>query len=143
MTLLIVAILIVIIIIINSEREKHNIWDELLDGYWEAPLSFCTKSGLKSAQIYFQNDTAYLLVEDYEKVLLNKCIGFSKSPCWLYNLRDTEALEYDIEFDESIDPLPTRSKMRVSLKTGLLGLFVDDTLYLEMFKNNKATNGII
>lgn len=133
----------IFVILFNSEREKHSIYDDLLDGYWEAPLTFCSKSDLKSAQIYFQDKTAYILVEDADKVLINKCIGFQKHPCWTTNIRETESLEYEIEFDESIDPLPIKSRMRISLKNGLLGLFVDDTLYLELFKNNKASNGII
>lgn len=138
-----VILIIIIVFFLNSEREKHDMYDDLLDGYWEAPMTFCAKSGLKSAQIYFRESTAYLLVEDEDKVLLNKCIGFDKSRRYVDNVRTTDAVEYDITFDESVDPLPKQSRMRVSLKSGLLGLFVDNTLFLEMFKNNKATSGII
>jgi hypothetical protein len=140
--ILVVILIIVVIIFIYGEYARISVYDDLLDGYWEAPASFCAKSDLKSAQMYINGDSVYILMEDVDGVLLNKCCGINKRPRWSSNII-TEDVEYKLDFDESVEPLPKTSTMKVNLKNGLMGIFKSDTLMLELFKNNKLTSGVI
>ena len=125
-----------------AESERISAYEAILDGYWEAPLGFCNKSDLKSAQAYFNGDSVYFLMEDADGILLNKCCGMRKRPAWITNATSGD-IEFNVEFDDDIDPLPKRAVMRINLKNGLVGLFQKDTLLLEMFKNNKMTGGVL
>ena len=114
---------------------------DFLDGYWESSLAFCQKSDIKNAQIYFHDTSAYIIIEGKQELIINKCVDFTTRRCLKSFIGDDDI--YTIQFSEDVEPLPQELELRVNVNCGLLGLFKDGTLYLELFKNNKATNGII
>lgn len=128
-----------------SESQKLDMYDQLLEGHWVAPLAFCTKSGINSARMHFGPDceTMYILIEDSEgAIILNKCPRVTRSACHTRNIGD-ECVEYEIEFDEQVAPLPQQGQLRVNMRNGMMGIFADDVLYMEAFKDNQATAGVV
>lgn len=140
-SLLIVAIIVVIAITSNCNRSTHCI--DILDGYWEAPVKFCNKAGIKSAQVYFNPKTnqIYFLMEGEDSIMLNKCVKFETQQNLSSMAKDY--IEYTFKTDEEIDPLPQEMTLRVNPVAGFVGFHDKGTLHLELYKNNKASNGII
>jgi hypothetical protein len=139
----VVTIISLILIFATYEYQKYSMYDHMLNGYWEASATFCNKSEIKSAQAFFNDDNVYFIIEGYNGVLLNKCLEFTRSPDVATNVFKSDNIEYAMEFDDDVDPLPRECRMVMSLTNGLLGFYVDETLYMELYKNNKLTVGTL
>lgn len=133
---IVTVILMLVIVMYTRVHTRHEITREFLNGYWEASKTFCAKSGLEQAQIYLKADKAYLLLDEGDRIVLNKCVDISLSPD-MFN--DT----WRLEFAEPVDPLPQSCDLRVDMANGMLGVFCDDTLYLEAYKDNRATANVV
>lgn len=129
----------IVIIFLTREHREYQIHREFINGYWDASQAFCTRSDIKSAQVYFKNDRAYLLIDEGDSVILNKCVDTDIS----LGLSSSDSSNWTVSFSEDVDPIPQIVEMRLDISRGMMGMFVDDILYLELFKDNKASVGVI
>lgn len=120
MIIILTAIIIFIIIIVWYSRIPN------LDGFWEATDAFLSRSGTTVANAYISNDRIYLIIRDAEGTLLNKETKWSRSHNYA-------------TFDEDVAPLQQFMRIRYDPSNGLLGFFDDDTLMLELVRNNKIS----
>jgi hypothetical protein len=116
---------------------------KFLDGFWEATPAFCKKAGLKTAQIYItilnQHDArVYFLLESDEAVLVNSSVDVDIRKelrlCCKNNINYTWTI-----LDE-IEPIPQELSAKLFIHDGMLGLYKDDILYMELYKNNSANS---
>lgn len=143
---IIIPIFIIIVLIIIAgqyQYHKFNYVSCLMNGFYESPIAFSQKAGLKSLQLYIQNKSIYFLVRDQDgNIVMNKCVRFSKS----YNWSDSTSniMVWDIEFDEEIEPFPQNCQLRFDLEKIMIHLITpeDETIWVECFKNCAATAGI-
>lgn len=126
-----------------SEYQKYSAFNCLLDGYWESSLGFCQRSGIQSAHLYIKDGQAYFLIDKGDAVILNKCVTFDTSCSVFKNLCETDDVEYEYMADQDIDPIPQSGTLKINMRNGLMGLFKNDTLYMELYKNNKASSGVM
>jgi hypothetical protein len=129
-----ILILVVIVYYLASEHAAHGVYRKFIEGYWDASAAFCERSGIESAQAYFRDGKVYLLIAESDHIALNKCVDVSLSPTWWSD-------SWHVTFGEDVAPLPQECELR--LDGTMMGLFQDDTLYLELFKNSKASAGVV
>jgi hypothetical protein len=135
-------VLTTIVFLIARESKEHSVHQHFLEGYWDASQAFCERSGIESAQVYFRDGKAYVLIDEGERVILNKCVGVTMSACWWGGEGEGDS-RWTIAFSEPVDPLPQQGELRLDLRRGMIGLFEAETLYLELFKNSKASAGVV
>lgn len=140
-TFVIGFIIVTIVYLLSHEIKEHSVHRHFIDGYWDASQAFCERSGVESTQAYFREGKVYLLIDEGDRVVLNKCVDVSLSPVW-WGGEGAES-RWTISFSEPVDPLPQRCELRLDPKKGMIGLFDGETLYLELFKNSKASSGVI
>lgn len=137
----VVFALIVIIYFLTHEATRHDTHHEFIDGYWEASTAFCSRSGVDSAQALFRDGRVYLLISDGQDMVLNKCVAVRLTPKWW--AAEGAVSTWMAHFAEDVTPLPQSCEVRFDPKVGMLGFFEGETLYLELFKNTKASAGIV
>ena len=151
--IIIIMILIVGMVYYQQQKQVANN-HRFLNGYWEAPAYFCKKAGIKNAQVWItcnprpDSDSEslvkkdvkriYFYMEDHQKILLNKCVDITIK----HNITDPTN-DFTISVSDDIDPLPKSMSARVDITSGMLGMYVGDTMYLELFKNNMVTNSLV
>lgn len=147
----IVACIIAIVLTIVLTRISD--YKSLIKGFWDVPDAFCERAGIDSGMVYFSDDnTAYLLIKGVESQhsndenhrygsdIINKCVKYSLTPSLCNWFSDD--VTFKMTFDEDIYPIPDVVDLRISMKNGIIGMFSDDTLHLELVKNAAATCGI-
>ena len=134
----IALVLVVIVYFVAIEHEAHAVHRKFIEGYWDASATFCERSGIESAQVYFRDDTVYLLLDEGDHIVLKKCVDVAFTPVWW-----GDCVSWRVKFAEEVDPLPQECELRLDPERGMIGLFQDETLYLELFKNTKATAGVV
>lgn len=135
----IALIWVIIIIVLVNERSAHSWGMQILEGYWEAPVRFCESSSLKSAQVYLQNGKMYILMDsNQDGIVVNKTVDVEISPIW-WSSSGEQTLEFSLNVMDDITPLPSTMTMRLNPAGGMLGMYKDDILYLELYKDSKAT----
>ena len=122
---------------------KTQIFNNIINGYWEISKDFENKSKLKtcSAWINTKDSTIFIFMENDNLTLINKIVDFNFYNN-LFNLSNSE-LKCEIEFDENIEPLKKRCDLIINLNDGKLTLKNDDEILLILYKNNKSTSGIV
>lgn len=130
-----------LIYIISSEHARHQAHRDLIDGFWDASQAFCLRSGVEGANALFRDGRVYLLITEGDRVILNKCVGVTLSPKW-WSGEGSESC-WRVTFSEDVDPLPQECELRLDPERAMLGLFDDDIVHLELFKNAKATAGVV
>jgi hypothetical protein len=143
------AIIIIILICIISKLLYAKITDHktFLEGFWESSSEFCEKSDLQGAFIYLSYDDEntcwmYILLNSSSETKLNLCIPVDLKNNVLHNIGH-DNIEFDIIANEDISPLPQEMKCRVNINNGVMMLYHEDTIHLELFKNNKASLGLM
>ena len=137
------ALIIVILLVMQFSYNKFSNAKRLLNGFWQAPVAFCKKSGVDSIQFYIQGSSMYFLVLSSDRQpIMNKCIGFSKSYNWSESSTE-DSMIWDITFDDDVSPFPQECQMRFDIDKIMLHFIKDETLYLEAFRNNAVTAGIL
>lgn len=119
---------------------------KFLEGYWESSVDFCKKSDLQSAQTYISYDDdnqcwMYILLNSHTETKLNICVPIKICQNLLNNIL-YDNIEFTISSEEDISPLPQTMKCRVNINNGIIVLYQDDIIQLELFKNNKASLGL-
>ncbi len=122
--------LIIVIIIAQYQYHKFNSSYKIMNGFWQAPIAFCRKTGLESIQCYIQNNSIYFIVMKDNQVIMNKCIGFSKSYSWIDS--NTNTMIWDIEFDNEIEIFPQTCQLRLDTEKMMIHLINDDTIWIEL-----------
>lgn len=138
----IVVCVVVLSIWITYESTLQYECHTFLNGFWEAPLVFCKSAGIKNAYAYIKDDSVYFFVEDEDKILVNKCVEHTLEPCIWSNIGEVSH-EYDFEAGEDISPLPQSMTLRAYPSGGFIAFYKDDTIQLQLYKNHKATAGIV
>lgn len=137
--ILIIGILIIGYLWIDT---YHSLCKSFINGFWAAPLNFCTAAGIKSASIYIYDKKMYIYIDADDRVLINKAIDFdftipiTESPC-------CDTLEFSITSDEELDPLPQELSCRLQISKGYMAFFKDDKIHLSLYKDNKASNDVV
>lgn len=129
---LLIAFVIIIILIFAAAAYRYN--KKMMNGYWEAPDRFCTSSGIQSAQMYITDDTAYLYITTPTETICNGVINISITPTpygWKFHIKDG-----------CETPFPKSLSMKFIPESGMIGLYEGQTLYLELYKDSKATAGV-
>ena len=142
---LFIAILLCLVAAIAAhEIDRNSRYRDSLGGFWEASHTFCKRAGISRASILIDEDrdSAYILIEDGDEMLVNRAVEFTISPVWTGNLF-ARTHTYALNWDEPVDPLPQSCELRFDPAAGLIGLFEDGTLYLEAFRNARASAGVV
>ncbi len=150
-SLSVISVIVVCVFVVTTNRQQ--LYLEFIDGYWEASHTFCRRSGLNSAQLLFnttdidsaESMSVYLLVENSDgKIITNRLAECTLSNRYFGNLACDDP-EFTLQFDEDTDvaPLPQRSTLKINIRDGMMGIFNDDTLYLELYKNNRSRESAI
>ena len=116
------------------------LYDRYIDGFWEASTKFCGDSGLKMAAAYFNPNekTVYIIMEKEDGTLiLNKIFVYKFSGSFF------SPDDHVITFDEDMDLFPKKCNIKINLATGEIVLYDEDTIYLKLYKNSKATAGTV
>lgn len=138
----IAVILIVLSIWITYESTMHVCSRNFVNGFYEAPLSFCKSAGIKNAYCYIKDDSTYMYMDDEDGILLNKCVSHTLDPNIISNMLESTH-EYTFESDEDISPLPQKMTVRVYPEGGFIAFYNNDTIQLQLYKNHKATAGVV
>ena len=139
-----VAIIIafIIVIIFTYEFAQASAYRQILHGYWEAPLRFCTQAGLRSAQVYMQDDKMYVFMDTPTEVVCNGIVRVHISSKLASPGQSTHEWSMRIHDDSDPSPFPSAFSARFDPKGGMLGFYDGDTLYMELYKDSKATSGV-
>lgn len=142
------VILISLLVYIYLNRQKP-IDLQFMNGFWEAPTRFCYEADIDTAVVWINTEdacnnhslfsnpiiTLFYVIEDEEGMLMNECVETTLKPMGSHSYRATSESESDI--------IPNDMIIDVDILSGSILLHKDDIVYLELYKNNKSTVGVI
>ena len=121
---------------ICKNKENHII-DEFINGYWISDNNFAKISDIDDMILNFdiKNSSGFLIV------IIDKEINDSDE--FILKIHKCENNEFEIEFlsdDENFIWYDKKFKAILSINEGSLKLYHNDTLYADLFKDNKMTH---
>lgn len=143
-----ILIFILIVIIAYTYYTRANIFNQLVNGFYESDASFCKESELETFCIYIDNDVlsngeraCYILAKRDGEIIINE-------PCTLKltlasTSYDTSAKYFIAQFkdigDECAEVFPHMQKLQFYPQTGKIILHADDTVTFVGYKNGINT----
>ena len=142
-------ILFILIIIIFYLVTRLNVFNKLINGFYEADISFCEESGVDAFCIYFDEDVSfsgsracYILVKKNDNIIINEPTTAKLTLKWteLSNWSsDTTVKYFNVEFDDISDDIdevfPRNQTIRFYPNFGKIVLFKDDIITACLYKN--------
>lgn len=125
---------------------ENNEIKEFMNGYWTSDNKFAKVSDIDDMilNIDIENNTGFLIIIIDKEI--NNSDDFILKIGKSYNKKnkcDSKYNEFEIEFlseDEDFIWYDKKFKAILSIDDGSLKLFHDDTLYADLFKDNKMTH---
>ena len=151
-----VAIVVVIaIVLISSYHSGSKRWKDctnFMHGFWKADHSWCDKAGIGNVYASMNMDpsynkgTMYLVIQDNNDNLLDNDyypFDLSVSSMELLNRHASGNIECDLMFTDGSPAqgmIPQVCKLRTNVSSGVMALHDNDTVFLELFKDNITTS---
>jgi hypothetical protein len=140
------AILIVICIYLLYTYTTLSIYDQLLNGFYEADPGFCFESGLDMFYLYLNNDVSmlgarscYILASREGEIIINEpTTAHITSQLTWSNLSSNPAKPkyFNVKFDiDDSDIFPNKQSIRFYPDIGKIVLYVGDTITAVLYKN--------
>lgn len=143
-----IIIFILIVIISYTYYIRANIFNQLVNGFYEADGSFCEESGLETFFIYIDSDVlsngergCYILAKRGDEIIINE-------PCTIKLSLKSTALDitakyFTAEFkdlsDECAEVFPVSQKLQFYPGTGKIMLYADNVVTFAGYKNGINT----
>lgn len=145
----IVIIVILILIIIYLITTGPGIFNELVNGFYEADASFCKEADLDTFCIYFDDDISlnnsrpcYILAKRGNDIVINEPCSVKLNLKWSTMLDSTEK-HFSVEFrdlsDEITDVFPQNQTMKYYPQIGKIVMYDSDTITYVGYKNSMNT----
>jgi len=140
------AIIIVICIYLIYIWLKPSIYDQLLNGFYEADPDFCEEAGLDMFCLYLNNDvnilgarSCYILASKDDEIIINEptTAHITSQWTWSWFSDPTKPKYFNVKFDFDIDSdiFPNEQCIRFYPDIGKLVLYTDDTITAVLYKN--------
>jgi hypothetical protein len=140
----VVLIILLILIIFYQYISRNTIYDELINGVYQADESFCEESGIELFTIYIDEDgiggserSGYILASTADSILINEPVIIKLSRNW--NFGDMDEIIYDTEFiglsDEVTEFFPNIQSIKFYPKIGKIILHYDNTVTAVLYKH--------
>ena len=104
-----------------------------LDGFWEAPSSFCLSSGLKVLYLCIEGTSGYVFALNDSGVLVNQPIDLEWNWNWSPTKFTNSETKGTLTLSEELSIWP--SVLKVTYKEGRLMFTAEDTIYAVLHKN--------
>jgi hypothetical protein len=146
------AILIIICIFLLYTYITFSVYDQLLNGFYEADPGFCEEAGLDAFYLYINSDTniwgarsCYILASKDDEIIINEpTTAHITSQCILSNFSSslTKPRYYNIKFDSfdnESDIFPCEQNIRFYPNTGKMVLYTGDTITAVLYKSGVSS----
>lgn len=140
---IIISVLIIILIVIVFRVGVIQTKWHSVTGFYEASDEFCIKSGLSTMYMYFTDNGEgfiYMLAQD-GTIVMNTPFTLNISTKYCKSMGESVTKKYSSTCD--IYPLPQNGYILYNAKAGGLVWYHEDTVYAELYKNTKASNGVV
>lgn len=138
----IIVLLLICIIYITST----NIYDKLLNGFYEADSSFCEESGIDMFCIYFDGDISsngsracYILAKKDDEIIINEPTVAKITSQWGNDSDPTSVKYFNVLFEdigEEIEEVfPKKQVIRFYPNLGKIVLFDENVITACLYKN--------
>src|SRR6185369_706032 len=140
------AILIVICIYLLYLSFKPSIYDQLLNGFYEADPDFCDEAGIDMFYLYLNNDatiwgdrSCYILASIDDEIIINEptTAHITSQLTWSnFSSNLTTPKYFNVKFDiDDSDIFPSEQKIRFYPSIGKIVLYTGDTITAVLYKN--------
>jgi hypothetical protein len=143
-----ITVVILLVIIAYMYFAQANIFDHLVNGFYEADASFCAEAGLETFCIYIDNDikggerACYILGKKDGEIIINE-------PCTIKlalkngSMCDTSPKYFTCEFkdlsEECMEIFPLKQNLQYYPISGKIILHDDETVTYVGYKNGMNT----
>jgi hypothetical protein len=150
---LVIFIIFVLIYFIYKNIFKHiQIYDKLINGFYESDDSFCSEAGIDMFCLYIDDDVdsdgnraSYILMNSNENLIINEPTIAKIVPKWEDmwfsdpNLPKLYSIEFKDLSTECADIFPANQTLRFYPTIGKIVLFDDDIITGVFYKNGIQT----
>lgn len=142
------ALIIIIIVFVLYNMSSRNVcaYEDYLYGFWVAEGDdFCDDSGIESMLIFIgepENDWASVTRKCYI-IIMNDLCNQSFTMEYRKGWSSIDILNYKINIDSTFDDeeiWPDNSVLDVDMRTGVMKIYKNETLYAKLTKQNDTSN---
>ena len=137
-----IIIIIYIILLVAISIAIQNMYNNTLNGFWEADSSFCEEAGLNSMCFYINDNKCYLLfIDEDSNILINQdCdVGIKNPLFYIPTMKDYIINEMNFKNLNS-NVIPKKITYKHYMNDGKLIFYNNDEIYSVMYKNNMLSD---